>query len=225
MRFFTGIKAFLVFSLLLTAFLSQGQNVVITQGTASNLCIGGSAKTLSNIVISETAGGGLNDDAIGGGNVDVSGTLILGIDADFEFIPGTGSFTSTGGDVFLSSHTVTATTITLNIFAQNATGIDVIDNITISGLQVRAINAPAQTGLITRTGGTLTITGLVSGNTVGSITSAVIPTPGLTSSDGDNIICAGNSVTFTGSGGTNYQFFVDGLSVQNGASATYVTTS
>ena len=52
------------------------------------------------------------------------------------------------------------------------------------------------------------------------------PTTVLTSSDIDDIICQGESVTFTGSGATNYEFFVDGIS-QGGPSTTptFTTTS
>ena len=52
------------------------------------------------------------------------------------------------------------------------------------------------------------------------------PTTVLSNDDnGDNTICAGTSVTFTGSGAANYEFFIDGSSVQ-GPSAidTYTTT-
>jgi gliding motility-associated-like protein len=52
-----------------------------------------------------------------------------------------------------------------------------------------------------------------------------LPVPTLTSSDADNTICAGISVTFTAGGGTGYNFRVGGVSVQNGASNTYTTTS
>lgn len=51
------------------------------------------------------------------------------------------------------------------------------------------------------------------------------PTATLVSSDGDNTICEGESVTFTAGGGTNYNFYVNGGSVQNGSSTTYITTS
>jgi gliding motility-associated-like protein len=51
------------------------------------------------------------------------------------------------------------------------------------------------------------------------------PTPSIISSDADNAFCAGTSVTFTGSGGTNYNFRVEGTSVQNGTSSTYTTTT
>lgn len=52
-----------------------------------------------------------------------------------------------------------------------------------------------------------------------------LPTPTLTSSDADHIICEGTSVTFTASGGTNYAFNVGGTTVQNGASTTYTTNA
>jgi hypothetical protein len=67
-----------------------------------------------------------------------------------------------------------------------------------------------------------------------SATSAVIIntvytslTTSLTSSDADNIFCSGTSVTFTASapGGISYNFRVGGVSVQNGTSATYTTSS
>src|SRR5665647_3559143 len=47
----------------------------------------------------------------------------------------------------------------------------------------------------------------------------------LSSSDADNSFCAGTSVTFTAGGGTNYNFRVNGTSVQNGGSTTYTTTT
>lgn len=47
----------------------------------------------------------------------------------------------------------------------------------------------------------------------------------LTSSDADNSFCAGTSVTFTAGGGTNYNFRVNGISVQNSGSTTYTTTT
>jgi alpha-tubulin suppressor-like RCC1 family protein len=39
------------------------------------------------------------------------------------------------------------------------------------------------------------------------------PTTSLTSSDPDNTICFGDEVTFTGSGATDYEYFIDGLSL------------
>src|SRR5659263_103713 len=47
----------------------------------------------------------------------------------------------------------------------------------------------------------------------------------ITSSDADNSFCTGTSITFTVGGGTNYNFRVNGTSVQNGGSTTYKTTT
>ena len=58
-----------------------------------------------------------------------------------------------------------------------------------------------------------------------TVTMNPLPIPTLTSSDPDNIFCAGTSVIFTATGGTNYNFLVEGSSVQNGVSATYTTST
>jgi uncharacterized cupredoxin-like copper-binding protein len=54
-----------------------------------------------------------------------------------------------------------------------------------------------------------------------------LPTVSLVSSDSDNSICAGETVTFTASSdiATSYEFFVNGNSVQNGASNRYITST
>ncbi len=52
-----------------------------------------------------------------------------------------------------------------------------------------------------------------------------LPIPSLTSSDADNIFCAGTSVTFTAGGGSSYNFRINGVTVQSGPSNTYTTTS
>jgi gliding motility-associated-like protein len=52
-----------------------------------------------------------------------------------------------------------------------------------------------------------------------------LPIPTLTSSDADNIFCAGTTITFTAGGATGFNFRMEGLSVQNGASTTYTTNS
>lgn len=52
------------------------------------------------------------------------------------------------------------------------------------------------------------------------------PTTVLTNDDnGDNTVCAGTPVTFTGSGATNYEFFIDGSSVQGPSATDTYTTS
>ena len=74
---------------------------------------------------------------------------------------------------------------------------------------------------------TVTITN-VSGcsDTPAGITTTVnaLPTGTLSSDDADDIICAGDQVIFTATGGDSYEFFVDAVSVQSGAGDTYTTT-
>ena len=63
------------------------------------------------------------------------------------------------------------------------------------------------------------------GTTFGPITITVNPLPTPTLVADKNPVCAGDIVTFTAAGGTSYNFKVNGLSQQNGASATYATTT
>jgi uncharacterized protein (DUF2141 family) len=208
-------------------------NVTIVQSAAVGgvkACVGGGYVNMSNISISETnTGGALDDDAIGGSSANFTGvTLTLGIPSDFEFEAGTGTVTSTpgGDDVVITAYTITASAISITMNITNATA-DKYDAITISGLRVRAISGAAQTVNITRTGGTAVITGLANGAVLGSVTSSVAPVAAISSSDADNLICAGDNVTFTATPAAqaNYEFFVGGVSVANGTSATYATTS
>jgi gliding motility-associated-like protein len=57
-----------------------------------------------------------------------------------------------------------------------------------------------------------------------SLKAAALPPPPTLTISANNI-CAGQTVTFTASGGTIYDFNVNGLSVQNGTLATYVTNT
>ncbi len=61
--------------------------------------------------------------------------------------------------------------------------------------------------------------------TADTLTMNPLPIATLTSSDADNIFCTGTSVTFTAGGGTNFNFRVASVSVQNGTSATFTTTT
>jgi hypothetical protein len=75
-------------------------------------------------------------------------------------------------------------------------------------------------------GGAKTATVTVASTTGGSNSPAssltgtgnALPVAGLTSSDADNIICAGDAVTFTATGGTLYEFYI-GATSQGAASA------
>ena len=63
------------------------------------------------------------------------------------------------------------------------------------------------------------------GATFGPITITVNPLPTATLVADKNPVCAGDLVTFTATGGTGYNFKVNGLSRQSGASATFATTT
>ncbi|MBS2213785.1 gliding motility-associated C-terminal domain-containing protein [Carboxylicivirga mesophila] len=59
-----------------------------------------------------------------------------------------------------------------------------------------------------------------------TITVNPLPTAVISSSDADNTICEGDEVTFTGSGGDLYEFFINGTSVGAASAAnTYVTNT
>jgi hypothetical protein len=58
-------------------------------------------------------------------------------------------------------------------------------------------------------------------SSVTTITVLDLPAGTLTSDDADNIICDGDTVTFTATDGINYRFMVNGSTVQDGSSATY----
>ena len=69
------------------------------------------------------------------------------------------------------------------------------------------------------------VNGCTSSELTLDVTKHALPIGTLTSSDADNVICAGDNVIFTATGGVNYNFKVDANSVQNGPSATYATTA
>ena len=73
------------------------------------------------------------------------------------------------------------------------------------------------------------VTNCSGGNSAASaavtLTVNALPVPTLTSSEADNTFCQGTSITFTAGGGTNYDFRLGGVTVQNGPSTTYTTTS
>lgn len=59
-----------------------------------------------------------------------------------------------------------------------------------------------------------------------TITVNLPPEPVLTSNDGDNTICEGDNVTFTGTDGDEYEFYVNGSSAQaQSASSSFSTSS
>ena len=124
----------------------------------------------------------------------------------------------------------------INISHTNPTtcsGTDGTATVTLTGLETVAWSTtPVQTTAIA--------TGLAAGTYSATVTNPTggcnivvtttlsdpgAPTVTLASSDVDNIICAGTSVTLTAVGATTYDFKVNGVSKKSGASATYTTTT
>jgi len=221
------------FLLVFGAFSAFSQaNVTITPAATVGgvpICVGGAPVNLTNIIIAETdAGNGLDDDVIGGPFADwINVTLTLGIPADFQFVPGVGSVFSTPGvdDVVINSFTILANSISITFSAFNNTGTDKFDAIIISGLQVRAVSGPAQTLNITRTGGTANIQGLVNGTIVGSVTSALPPSP---STVGPASACANQAgLVYTTANvvGNTYAWSVVGGSITAGAGTNSITVT
>ncbi|MBX2966676.1 MAG: PKD domain-containing protein [Cyclobacteriaceae bacterium] len=193
------------------------------------LCVGGSPVSLTSIVISETStGGGLDDDAIGGGHGNFPNvTLTFGIPAAFQFVPGMGTVISTpgGDDVVINSFTISANTISINFSAFNDVGTDKFDAIIISGLQVRAVSGTGQTVNITRTGGTGVITGLPNGTVVGTVTSVLPPAPVIT---GNNSVCANEqNVVYSTPlvASNNYSWIVSGGTIVGSSTNNTVTVN
>ena len=130
--------------------------------------------------------------------------VLISSDADNKFCVGTSvTFTAGGGSSY--NFRVNGTSV------QNGPSSSYTTSALTNGQVVDVI--------VTNTNGCSTASSGIT-NTVYDL-----PVATLTSSDPDNIICAGSSVTFTASGGTNYTFRVSGVIVQNGTSPTYTTSS
>lgn len=143
---------------------------------------------LGNIVITET-----NNANIGAGtNI----TQIFTAPNNFQFLAGTGTVTfQAGRNVSAASIVVTATTITLTYSSSNTNRPDII---TISGIQVRAINIPTS-GDIFRSGGTGVINGIINGTTLTNTITSIVGTAPTTANAGanQNLTCA-TTTTVTG---------------------------
>ena len=211
-------------------------------GGNKSYCSGGTIPALTATVL----GGETIDwyDSSSGGTLLLSGSLSYTPTAVGTFYAATRNIATT-----CVSSTRTAIILTMNPLPTPTLTSSDADNIICTGTSV-TFTAGGGTSYNFRVGGvsvqtgtsaTYTTSTLTTGQVVdvivtnsngctatsGGITTTVnpLPIPTIISSDADNSFCAGTSVTFTGSGGTNYNFRVEGVSVQNGTSATYVTST
>ncbi|MGL2967296.1 GEVED domain-containing protein [Flavobacterium sp. XGLA_31] len=172
--------------------LSASAQVNITKPNLSiPVCSGfpSTYSTLGNIIISETANSNFS--------AGTGATLILSAPANFEFLTGTGTVTVTAlGNLSATSISVTASTITVTY---TCGGTNKSDTMTISSIQVRAVNT-ASTGNITRTGGTGTINGLTNATTLTNTLTSTTGTSPTTAIAGANQTLAAcvTSTTITG---------------------------
>jgi hypothetical protein len=145
----------------------------ITQPATLNMCFGGVAQTLGNIVITETTNSGFS----------AGGTFTLTLPNGFVFdqtVTGIGPTVGGGSDISAPTN-YSYPSATVVQFSYAITGFSNINTITIGGLKIRALHpggsSPStNTGSITRAGGTAVVAGDVTGTVHGTV-SASLGTP------------------------------------------------
>lgn len=141
----------------------------ITQPSALNLCYGGDAQTLGNIVITETDPSGFS----------AGGTFSLTLPAGFVFDQSVTTAPSVGGGSDISApSTLSYPGANVVEFSYTISGTANTNSITITGLKIRhphpgGDTPSANSGSITRSGGTATIAGVAPGAVLGSTNAAL----------------------------------------------------
>jgi hypothetical protein len=226
-NFFKGLKwpVLLAVSLLANNVVAQ---VIVTPapGPGFDYCVGGDFSAIGDIVITE------NQLFDFGADVSNEGNYTIQLPTGFEFNTSISPALSiTGGDdlatVTNGGYNIAKTEYTFNftLVENGSAGKDAIDQITISGLEVRSIDVGSGNLICSNTTNVI--------RTVGdnhcSLSSAVF-TATLGSNDADNTFCEGTSVTFTvtpsiENAANTYNFQVDGITMQNSTSKIYTTTT
>ena len=220
----SSVNAFNYFRLFITllfgfASLFGSAQVAITRPNLSiTACSFPSAyNNLGNIVITETADTNFSP--------GLNRTLILTAPTNFEFLSASGSVTfAPMANLSAASVTVAATTITVTYTCGNTNKIDVM---TISNIQVRAINL-ASTGNITRTSGNGIINGLVTNTPLtNTLTSVSTPYPQISTQPSASSVCSNGtaSLSVVALNATLYQWRRAGVPLANVAPYSNVTTA
>ncbi len=180
-------------------------NVSVTAPTLNNLCRGSNVYLpLGNIVINEESRDNFEAGA--------SQLLILNAPTEYEFQTGVGSVSATG-DVTINSFFISATKIF--IIYTSAPTYNTIDNITISGLQVKANAAAAASGTVLRdAASSANIAGITGATVFATLNSVALPAQPVLVAGTDTEFCVGESVasaTFpiTSAAGFNYEWYAD----------------
>lgn len=153
-------------------------------------------QTLGNIVITEQVKGNVK--------IGTNVTIVLTAPANFQFLAGTGSVTHvTGKNISSSSIVVTATTITVTYTCGGTNSL--ADQITISGIQVRA-TAGSPVVPVLSTGSTCVIDGVTHGTTAFAYLSCLCncsaPTTQATNFSSSSITPTSATVSWTNGNGT-----------------------
>src|SRR5205809_440212 len=225
------MKKFYFLFVVLFAFLglnAQGVDIINPPSlTVSDCSFPTPYFALDNIVISETQPGDISD-------VNGGGDFVLTAPSGFEFQSNTGTVSITAGaDLSINNISITTTTISFSIIA-SSTGS--LDEITISGINVRGINSASGPSDILRTtsGGTDAailgddVADAVSHGSLTSVLNASLPVS-VSIAASSTTICTGTLVTFTATPtneGTNpsYQWKLNGSNVGTN-SPTYTTNA
>jgi len=189
------LRLLLILSFLVSSHTWAQINVNAT--ATPDLCVGNVVySTLGDIVLSEVS---TNDFTLTGVNQNI--TIHPTISSRFEFEPGIGSVLVTGPDAssIIASLNVTATQIELVLSEVDDLHESSLNTITISGIQVRAINTASVTNL-ERLGGDLIVPNFINGDIItgSTLTSFLPPSSANAGADqtGVNAIC-GTSTNLT----------------------------
>ncbi|MEM9389236.1 MAG: hypothetical protein AAGA02_02110, partial [Bacteroidota bacterium] len=177
-------------SFLLVFLLNQTFGQTVTPSGSKNLCVGGTAIVLDDIIVTEDL---TNDFGVSG-----SFTYMLNAPANFQFVNSTGAaFISAGSQISALSFTRGTSSFSIN-YTHSVGGPAPFDEFTITGLQIEAITTPSGPSSIIATGTSIAADGVTSH---GMVTSN-LPTSSVLA--GNATICVGSStnLTVTITGGT-----------------------
>jgi methionine-rich copper-binding protein CopC len=168
----------------LLRFVTTG-NIQVTTPSLADICRDNkSFKSLGDIVIDERS---VDNFITGAGQL-----LILNMPTNFELNSGVGSVSATGGsDITINSFFISNTKI---FIIYSITGTSNINEITISGLQVKA-GTSATTGNITRdVASTAQMDGLAGASSFASLTSVALPSIPALTAGADTDYCVGDNL-------------------------------
>ncbi|MDX1903102.1 MAG: Ig-like domain-containing protein [Thermonemataceae bacterium] len=163
-------------------FVTTG-NIAVTAPSLTDICRGGGYKVLGDIIINEVS---IDNFKTGSGQL-----LILDMPANFELKPSVGTVSVTNADISIANYFINPTQI---FIIYNVSGTANINQIQISGLEVKALSSATTGSMVRNAGSTAQMDGLSGIASFASLTSVAAPaTPTLTVSPDPNF-CVGESL-------------------------------